>query len=197
MNGPQDTARLDRILRRAARRHHTSLQRAMLRDAGPFPLAGPAVWSNDWHAYRSCPVPHLHEGQDIIAPMGTPIVAIANSTVIGKGNDPSSSGEFVEIRKASGMEYFYCHLSRFAPGLAAGQRVRRGQLLGYVGMTGDATGPHLHLQVEPGGVPAPPKPWIDRWLLIAEHNARVMAGMTRAHTAAARTSATRRLAIEG
>ena len=43
------------------------MRRAFLRLAGPFPLAGPAAWSNDWHAYRPCPYPHLHEGLDMFA----------------------------------------------------------------------------------------------------------------------------------
>jgi murein DD-endopeptidase MepM/ murein hydrolase activator NlpD len=112
-------------------------------------------------------------------------VAIANSSVIGKGSDPAS-GNFVEIRNSRGTEFFYCHLSGYAPGIHTGQRVRQGQLLGYVGATGDATGPHLHLQVEPNGVPAPPKPWIDRWLLKALGQARALAGMTTARPPAAR-----------
>ena len=185
MSGPQSTTKLDHILERGASRHHMSLQKAMSRVAGPFPLAGPATWSNDWHAYRPCPTPHLHEGQDLDAPEGTPIVAIANSSVIGKGSDPAS-GNFVEIRNSRGTEFFYCHLSGYAPGIHTGQRVRQGQLLGYVGATGDATGPHLHLQVEPNGVPAPPKPWIDRWLLKALGQARALAGMTTARPPAAR-----------
>jgi len=177
MSGPQSTQALDGLLEVAAKRLHISLQQALLRDAGPFPVAGPATWTDDWHAFRSCPVPHLHEGQDIVAPMGTPLVSVAKGFLIGKGNQPGGGGLFVEVRKTDGMEYFYCHLSKFAPGLRFGQPVRRGQLLGYVGMTGDATGPHLHLQVEPAGIPAPPKPWIDRWLRIAMRRARVMAGL--------------------
>jgi hypothetical protein len=82
-------------------------------------------------------------------------------------------GISVEITDSGGVQYFYAHLSAWAPGIQAGDRVQAGQVLGYVGNTGNAiyTPPHLHLEVQPGGVPVPPKPYVDRWVEIAERGA--------------------------
>ncbi|HEX6208835.1 MAG TPA: M23 family metallopeptidase [Actinomycetota bacterium] len=136
---------------------------------GPFPVAGEATWSNDWHAARCNPDPHLHKGIDIFAPAGTPLVATRNGIVTQKGIG-AVSGLHVEITGHRGIQYFYAHLSRFAPDLALGQRVSRGDVVGFVGTTGNARGtsPHVHLEVQPGGVPVAPKPFVDRWIARAE-----------------------------
>ena len=111
----------------------------------------------------------------MFAQIGTPVVAAADGyvsqRVIG-----AISGLGVEITDAAGTQYFYAHLSGFAPGLAVGQRVHVGQVLGYVGNTGDAiaTSPHLHFEVQPHGVPVPPKPFVDAWLVIAEQKAEAL-----------------------
>jgi hypothetical protein len=169
MDGPQSNGSLIETLAKHKRRLHSTLRRGLLRLAGPFPLAGPAHWSNDWHAYRPCPYPHVHEGLDLIAPRGTPIVAVANATVTQMVVDPAMAGLGVEIADGS-VQYFYAHMETFAEGLRVGERVRLGQVLGYVGNSGDAIGgvTHLHFEVQPGGVPVPPKPYVDRWLLKAE-----------------------------
>jgi hypothetical protein len=80
------------------------------------------------------------------------------------------------LADGNNIQYFYMHLSRFASGLRLGQRVRRGEVLGYVGTTGNAQGgvPHLHFEIQPGGVAMPPKPLVDRWLLVAEKRARIL-----------------------
>jgi hypothetical protein len=143
---------------------------------GPFPVAGLAWWTNDWHAYRCCPYPHLHQGLDMFASVGTPVVASADGFVRQKVNDPLSSGLAVEIADAGGTQYFYAHLSAYAAGLAVGQRVHVGQVLGYVGNSGNAarTSPHLHFEIQPGGVPEPPKPIVDAWLIQAEHETEAL-----------------------
>ena len=177
MQGPQSTDALQALLGVASSRRHVPLARLFLQVAGPFPLAGPAHWSNDWHAYRPCPYPHVHEGVDLIAPRGTPIVAVADAIVTQVIRDPEMSGLGIEISDASGTQYFYAHMERFAPGLRVGLRVRIGQVIGFVGNTGDAAGgpTHLHFEVQPQGVPVPPKPYVDRWLLGALARARSLA----------------------
>ena len=165
MSGPIDTSRLEAILAKVSRHRHITLRRAFLRVAGPFPVAGPASWSNDWHAFRPCPFPHLHEGLDIFAARGTPVVASADASVTQLIDDPVT-GLGVQLTDDHGTEYLYAHLSAFAPALLAGDHVRVGEMLGQVGNTGDASGgaTHLHFQVQPGGIPMPPKPLVDRWL---------------------------------
>jgi murein DD-endopeptidase MepM/ murein hydrolase activator NlpD len=142
---------------------------------GPFPVAGLTWWTNDWHAYRCCPYPHLHQGLDMFASIGTPVVAAADGTVSQRVND-AISGLGVEITDAANTQYFYAHLSGFAAGLHVGQHVRLGEIVGYVGNSGNAarTSPHLHFEVQPGGVPVPPKPFVDRWLTMAEAKAEAL-----------------------
>jgi hypothetical protein len=115
----------------------------------------------------------LHQGIDIFAPAGTPLVAAADGLITQKVNSPSASGLGLEITDARNIQYFYAHLSAFEPGIEVGTQVETGQVIGYVGDTGNARGtiPHLHLERQPDGVPAPPKPWVDRWLKIAERKA--------------------------
>ena len=154
-------------------RFGVSQQAAFLRVAGPFPIAAQASWTNDWHARRCEPTPHLHEGIDIFAADGAPVVATAEGRITHKGSG-AIAGMGLEITDERGIQYFYAHLSGFAAGLSVGQRVHTGQVLGFVGTTGNARGtsPHLHLEIQPDGVPVPPKPFVDRWLEITERRAK-------------------------
>ncbi|HTW90430.1 MAG TPA: M23 family metallopeptidase [bacterium] len=96
-----------------------------------------------------------HTGVDYGAPTGTPVSAIADGTVaMAQPND--GYGNFVEIRHSGGLVSCYGHLSRYGAGISAGRSVRQGQTIGYVGMTGLATGPHLHFEVRQGGKPVNP-----------------------------------------
>jgi murein DD-endopeptidase MepM/ murein hydrolase activator NlpD len=172
LRGPRNTAKLISILTALTPRG-TTLEEALLKVVGPFPVAGLAWWGDDWHAPRCCPFAHLHQGLDIFAPFGTPLVAAADGYISQKVNSPAASGLGLEITDARGIQYFYAHLSAFEPGIQAGTRVEVGQVIGYVGASGNARGtlPHLHFERQPDGVPAPPKPWVDRWLRIAERKA--------------------------
>jgi hypothetical protein len=169
------TGAVDPVVQQLARARHISLRRAYLAVAGPFPVAGPANWSNDWHAARPCPWPHLHVGLDIFAAEGTPIVAVADGLISGRVND-AVSGLGIQLTAGDGMKYFYAHLSAFASRTVEGRNVKEGQVLGYVGNTGDAAGgpTHLHLQAEPGGIPMPPKPLVDRWVQKEAHRAQML-----------------------
>ncbi len=88
----------------------------------------------------------MHTGVDFAAPMGTPIFAAGNGTVIKAGRE-SGYGNRVEIQHANGYITTYNHMSGFARGITEGVRIRQGQTVGYLGMTGLATGPHLHYEV--------------------------------------------------
>jgi len=84
-----------------------------------------------------------HYGVDFAAPTGTPVKAVADATV-GRAGWYNGNGRFVKLRHDSVYESGYAHLSKIAPGIEPGAKVTKGQVIGYVGSTGRATGPHLH-----------------------------------------------------
>lgn len=88
----------------------------------------------------------LHTGVDLAAPSGTPIYA-AGDGVISYYRWQSGYGNKIEIQHVNGYETAYGHLSRYVDGLGVGSKVRQGQLIGYVGSTGQSTGPHLHFEI--------------------------------------------------
>lgn len=92
-----------------------------------------------------------HNGVDFRAAPGTPVFAASAGVVTVAGNG-GPCGNMVEIQHAGGITTAYCHFSRIAPGIHVGQRVDTRQLIGYVGATGRATGPHLHFVVKKNGV---------------------------------------------
>ena len=96
-----------------------------------------------------------HTAVDYAAPTGTPVMAIGDGTVIKKGWG-GGGGNMIKIRHNSVYTTAYLHLSRYASGLQVGQRVRQGEVIGYVGMTGTATGPHLDFRVWKNGTPINP-----------------------------------------
>ena len=175
MDGPESTSGVEHVLSEVTLRRHITTRRAFLDVAGPFPVAGPAGWSNDWHVFRPCPFPHLHEGLDIFAPRGTPAVAVVNG-VVAEVIDDDVTGLGLLIDGPRGIQYFYAHLEAFGGGVATGARVTRGEVIGFVGNTGDAAGgsTHLHFEVRPGGIPMPPKPLVDRWLRVELHRAKAL-----------------------
>ncbi len=91
-----------------------------------------------------------HMGTDLAAPPGTPVYASRDGTILVRG-DLGSAGNTVEVQHADGIVTIYAHLSRFEPGQAVGTRVRQRQVIGYVGATGRATGPHLHYAMKKNG----------------------------------------------
>jgi murein DD-endopeptidase MepM/ murein hydrolase activator NlpD len=92
-----------------------------------------------------------HTGVDYGAPHGAAVVAVASGVVVSAGWG-GAGGNQVRIRHAAGMETYYLHLSAFAKGIRAGARVDQGQLIGRVGATGTATGPHLHFSLRKNNV---------------------------------------------
>lgn len=91
-----------------------------------------------------------HDAIDIMAPEGTPVVAAADGTVEKLFHSDGGGGIALYVRSPDGRWiYYYAHLRGYAPGLAEGQKVRRGQVVGYVGHTGNANpdGPHLHFAI--------------------------------------------------
>lgn len=97
-----------------------------------------------------------HQGTDYAAAQGTPVRTIGDGTVIFAGTR-GGYGNTIEVRHANGYVTRYAHLRNFASGVRSGKRVGIGQTVGYVGMTGLATGPHLHFEVIVGGVQRDPR----------------------------------------
>jgi murein DD-endopeptidase MepM/ murein hydrolase activator NlpD len=110
--------------------------------------------SSSFDRHRFHPILHTeraHLGVDYAAPAGTPVWASAAGQVASVG-PRGGGGNTVVLAHPGGLESIYMHLSRFARGLAAGQAVRQKQVIGYVGATGLATGPHLHFSLKQNGV---------------------------------------------
>lgn len=96
-----------------------------------------------------------HTGVDYAAPAGTPVMTIGDGVVTSRRNE-GAGGNVVRIRHNSVYSTAYLHLSRYASGLKVGQRVRQGEVIGYVGSTGRSTGPHLDFRVWKNGSPINP-----------------------------------------
>jgi len=88
----------------------------------------------------------MHNGVDLLAPTGAPVLAAASGTVVGAAPN-AGYGNWIRIAHAENVATVYGHLSAFAPGISAGAKVDRGQVIGFVGNTGRSTGPHLHFEV--------------------------------------------------
>jgi murein DD-endopeptidase MepM/ murein hydrolase activator NlpD len=98
----------------------------------------------------------MHKGVDFAAPSGTAIYAAGDGVVVREGR-VSGYGNYIEIEHNPQYATAYGHLSAFARGLHQGERVRQGDIIGYVGMTGTATGPHLHYEVHYQGAQVDPQ----------------------------------------
>ncbi len=97
-----------------------------------------------------------HHGVDYAAATGTPVYTIGDGTITQKSYQATGGGNMVKIRHNSVYETSYMHLSKYASGLKVGARVRQGEVIGYVGATGLASGPHLDFRVYMGGSPVDP-----------------------------------------
>lgn len=168
-----------------------SREEAIALGFGQFPVGGQANFSDDWWYPRFTPVFHLHEGTDIFGAAGTPVRApddgVLRQSVGGVG------GFAAYVTAADGTYYYMAHLAGFVEGQQTGQRVKRGEVVGYVGDSGNAKGsaPHVHFELHPAptktvtsgkgknqvtkvvttpvrpGTPLPPtdpKPYLDQWI---------------------------------
>ena len=120
--------------------------------AGPyvFPVYGPHSFIDTFGAFRGDVSGDWHHGDDIFAPLGAPVLACADGTVFSVGwNDVG--GNRLWLRDGQGNEYYYAHLSAYSPAARNGSRVKAGEVIGFVGNTGDAEGTsyHLHFEVHP------------------------------------------------
>ena len=115
-----------------------------------FPVFGPASFGDSFGAPRGDVSGGWHHGEDIFAPLGTPLLAVADGTVFSVGwND--IGGWRLWLRDLTGNEFYYAHLSAYAPLAVNGRRVKAGDVLGFMGKTGDAefSPVHLHFEIHP------------------------------------------------
>jgi hypothetical protein len=140
------------------------------RAGGIFPLAG-SSWSfggagGRFGATRGT---HMHEGQDIAAPAGTPVLAPVPGTIAFVNYQASGAGWYVVLNADDGRSMFFAHLQTSSIPVRPGERVTAGQAIGRVGTTGSSSGPHLHFEIwiggwrDRGGTPIDPLPQLRAW----------------------------------
>jgi hypothetical protein len=120
------------------------------RGAYVFPVVGPSGYGDSYGAFRGDVRGKWHHGDDIFAPLGAPVVAVANGTINRVGWH-KLGGWRLWVRDGAADEFYYAHLSGYAPRVFHTRHVRAGDVLGFVGNTGDAFGgaPHLHFEIHP------------------------------------------------
>lgn len=136
---------------------------------GRFPIAGPASFSHDWLLPRYGPGFRFHLGTDVFAAYGTPVRAPVDG--VARTAQDSLGGITVKVVMPDRTYFYLAHLSGLVEGFVDGMPVTTGDIVGYVGDSGNARGskPHVHLGIYPrGGPPVDPKPILDRFLVEAE-----------------------------
>jgi murein DD-endopeptidase MepM/ murein hydrolase activator NlpD len=118
-----------------------------------FPVYGPVAWGDTFGASRPDAPGGWHHGDDLFAPLGTPVLAVASGLVFSVGPE-RLGGNRLWLRDDRGNEFYYAHLSAYSPLAVNGALVHAGDVLGFVGDTGDAEGTpyHLHFEVHPVGL---------------------------------------------
>lgn len=141
---------------------------------GAFPLTGTYTFGGDDARFGAGRPGHRHQGQDVVAASGTPIVAPVAGTVTWKANQPGGAGIYLVVRGTDDQrDYVFMHIKRGTVLVAPGDVVAVGQQLAQVGATGTASGPHLHFEIwiggwwERGGAPVDPLPQLERWAGLA------------------------------
>jgi murein DD-endopeptidase MepM/ murein hydrolase activator NlpD len=130
-----------------------SLRKALLR----APLSFSRI-SSGFSMRRFHPVAktwRAHPAIDYAAPTGTPIMAVGDARIIQIGRT-AGNGNYIKLQHSGGLATMYLHMSRFAKGMHQGKRVKQGEVIGYVGSTGLATGPHLCYRMTRNGAPVNP-----------------------------------------
>jgi murein DD-endopeptidase MepM/ murein hydrolase activator NlpD len=133
-------------------RNGTPVRKQFLRAPLRFTRITSKFSKSRWHPILHCFKPH--HGVDYGAPVGTPVMTTADGVVIEAGRK-SGEGNYIRVRHTSRLDTYYLHLSRFVKGIRPGRKVMQGEVIGYVGSSGLATGPHLDYRVNDRGT------WLD------------------------------------
>jgi murein DD-endopeptidase MepM/ murein hydrolase activator NlpD len=147
------------------------LQRSITAQGYVFPVYGPSGYGDTFGAPRGDVSGGWHHGDDIFAPLGAPVLAVADGVVFLVGPNPIG-GNRLWLQDGAGNQYYYAHLSAYTPLARDGMHVHAGDVLGFVGNTGDAAGGpyHLHFEVHPASLlflgydgAVDPTPYLDAW----------------------------------
>ena len=147
------------------------LQHSITSQGYVFPVYGPSGYGDTFGAPRSDVPGGWHHGDDIFAPLGAPLLAVADGVVFSVGPN-RIGGNRLWLQDKAGNQYYYAHLSAYTPLARNGTHVHAGDVLGFVGNTGDAAGGpyHLHFEVHPASLlflgydgAVDPTPYLDAW----------------------------------
>jgi murein DD-endopeptidase MepM/ murein hydrolase activator NlpD len=136
-----------------------------------FPVYGPSGYADTFGAFRGDVSGDWHHGDDIFAPLGAPVLAVADGVVFSVGPN-RVGGNRLWLQDDAGNQFYYAHLSAYTPLARNGTHVHAGDVLGFVGNTGDAAGGpyHLHFEVHPASLlflgydgAVDPTPYLDAW----------------------------------
>jgi murein DD-endopeptidase MepM/ murein hydrolase activator NlpD len=138
--------------------------------SGTFPILGAFSFGGDDARFGAGRDGHIHQGQDVIAAEGTPLVAPLPGTVYWIDYQEGGAGHYVVERADDGRDYVFMHLDTGSITVAKGDRIAQGQQFGKVGSTGSSSGPHLHFEIWPDGwyssktsAPIDPLPQLQAW----------------------------------
>lgn len=134
-----------------------------------FPVIGPHSFGGPENRFGAAREGHIHEGQDVLASEGLQVVAPLAGTIITTSYQAGGAGWYAAEQTVDGLDFFYAHCQASSLAVSAGEAVTAGQAICKVGQTGDATGPHLHLEIwvggwqAKGGYPIDPLPYLEAW----------------------------------
>lgn len=160
--------RMDASLAALGREYEKVRAEVEKRKAGfAFPVRAPYSYTDSFGAPRmeGTRYYHRHEGTDIFAIRGTPVLAVVDGVLEKVGIDTLGGIKLWLRSPGDNWTYYYAHLAGYAPGVANGRRVGKGEVLGFIGTTGNAVGtpPHLHFETHvPGGAATNPYPIVRR-----------------------------------
>jgi murein DD-endopeptidase MepM/ murein hydrolase activator NlpD len=121
-------------------------------DDGVFPVAGAHSFGGADGRFGAGRTGHIHQGQDVLAAEGVPVVAPLAGTIVARDYQASAAGFYLTMDAADGRSFFFAHCQKDTFAVTVGQAVAAGQQLCRVGQTGDASGPHLHFEI-----------WLNGW----------------------------------
>ena len=135
-------------------------------DGAVFPVAGPHSYGGPESRFGAPRAGYVHQGQDVLTAEGTPVLAPLAGEIVTSGYQAGGAGYYTVLHTRSGFDFMFAHCQAGSLAVSGGVVVARGQQLCLAGQTGDASGPHLHLEMwvggwrTPGGYPIDPLPYL-------------------------------------